>query len=160
MRGFGVSVFVALCTLSAYALEIKGFEPSKEVLYKAVGETELKLHVFTPEGHRASDKRPAIVFFFGGGWNGGSPSQFYPHCDYLASRGMVAAAAEYRVKSRNKTTPRECVKDGKSAVRWLRQHAGELGIDPKRVAAGGGSAGGHVLLPRAQPRGSRKRGRI
>ncbi len=158
MRGFGVSVFVALCTLSAYALEIKGFEPSKEVLYKAVGETELKLHVFTPEGHRASDKRPAIVFFFGGGWNGGSPSQFYPHCDYLASRGMVAAAAEYRVKSRNKTTPRECVKDGKSAVRWLRQHAGELGIDPKRVAAGGGSAGGHVAAATGTTKGFEEEG--
>jgi len=53
-------------------------------------------------------------------------------------------SAEYRVKSRNKTPPSECVKDGKSAVRWIRQHAAELGVDPKKVAAGGGSAGGHV----------------
>jgi alpha-L-fucosidase 2 len=85
-----------------------------------------------------------MVFFFGGGWNSGSPSQFYPHCSYLASRGMVCMAAEYRVKDRNNTSPREAVMDGKSAVRWVRQHASELGIDPERIAAGGGSAGGHV----------------
>ena len=57
---------------------------------------------------------------------------------------MVAMSAEYRVKSRNQTTPKECVEDGKSAIRWVRAHAAELGIDPNRIAAGGASAGGHV----------------
>jgi acetyl esterase/lipase len=57
---------------------------------------------------------------------------------------MVAMSAEYRVKSRNQTTPKECVEDGKSAIRWVRAHATELGIDPNRIAAGGASAGGHV----------------
>ena len=119
-------------------------EGAKAVQYKQVGETKLFLHVFNPNGHRDSDQRPAIVFFFGGGWNGGTPKQFDPHCRYLASRGMVAITAEYRVKSRNKTTPFECVKDGKSAIRWVRENAGKLGVDPRRIAAGGGSAGGHV----------------
>jgi acetyl esterase/lipase len=142
-------VFIYLCTLavlatSASALDIKGFKPTRTVVYKDIGGAKLELNIFEPEGHKASDKRPAIVFFFGGGWTGGSPSQFYPHCDYLASRGMVAMSANYRVKSRNKTTPFECVKDGKSAMRYIRSHAKELGIDPGRVAAGGGSAGGHV----------------
>jgi len=58
-------------------------------------------------------------------------------------------AAEYRVKGRNGTSPRECVKDGKSAIRYVRAHAAELGIDPDRVAAGGGSAGGHVAAATA-----------
>lgn len=119
-------------------------KPDKQVVYKKTPQCELKLHIFNPKGHKAGDSTPCIVFFFGGGWNGGSPSQFYPHCKYLASRGMVAMAAEYRVKSRNNTTPKECVKDGKSAVRWIRANAKELGIDPDKVAAGGGSAGGHV----------------
>lgn len=121
-------------------------EPKPDLMkvYKRVGEVELKLHIFNPEGHQKSDRKAAIVFFFGGGWNGGSPSQFYPQSDYLAQRGMVAMAAEYRVKSRHGTTPMECVKDGISAIRWVRSHADELGIDPKRIAAGGGSAGGHV----------------
>ncbi len=119
-------------------------EGAKAVQYKQVGDTKLFLHVFNPNGHKDSDQRPAIVFFFGGGWNGGTPKQFDPHCRYLASRGMVAITAEYRVKSRNKTTPFECVKDGKSAIRWVRENAGKLGVDPRRIAAGGGSAGGHV----------------
>lgn len=139
-----MSAFIVLHALPVYSLEIEGSKPDTSVAYKTIGDTILKLHVFNPKEHQPSDKRPAIVFFFGGSWNSGSPSQFYPHCRYLASRGMVAMSAEYRVKSRNKTTPRECVKDGKSAVRWIRQHAGELGIDPKRIAAGGASAGGHV----------------
>ena len=128
--------------LSAYAEE--EIVPDKTLVYKSIEDVELKLHIFTPQGHQASDKRPAIIFFFGGGWNTGNPSQFYPHCEYLTSRGMVAMSAEYRVRSRNNTTPRECVKDGKSAVRWVRQHAAELGVDPDKIAAGGGSAGGHV----------------
>ena len=112
--------------------------------YKEASGSRLKLYLFKPEGHQAGDKRPAIVFFFGGGWNGGSPKQFEPHARYLASRGMVAIVADYRVKSRQKTSPFECVKDGKSAVRWLRKNSERLGIDPSRLAAGGGSAGGHV----------------
>ncbi len=112
--------------------------------YKAVGDVKLHLHIFNPKGWRPSDSRPAIVFFFGGGWNGGSPAQFHQQSLYLASRGMVAISAEYRVKSRHGTSPFECVADGKSAVRWVRAHAKELGVDPDRIAAGGGSAGGHV----------------
>ena len=119
-------------------------QPDTQWLYKTVNGTELKLHVFTPEGHRTSDMRPAVIFFFGGGWNNGSPGQHYSQCAHLASRGMVAMSAEYRVKSRNQTTPKECVEDGKSAIRWVRAHAAELGIDPNRIAAGGASAGGHV----------------
>jgi acetyl esterase len=118
--------------------------PTRTVEYKSVGDVKLRLHMFEPAGHSAAEPRPAIVFFFGGGWNGGSPQQFYEHCRYFASRGMVAAAAEYRVKSKHGTTPRQCVEDGKSALRFLRSHAKELGIDPRRIAAGGGSAGGHV----------------
>ena len=118
----------------------------RETVYKSAGGADLKLHIFEPS-ERPSDKPlPAIVFFFGGGWTGGTPSQFFQHSRYLASRGMVAVSAEYRVKNRHGTTPAECVADGKSAVRWLRSHAAELGIDPARIAAGGGSAGGHVAL--------------
>ena len=119
-------------------------EPTRTVIYKHASDTDLILYIFEPDGHKLDDKRPAAVFFFGGGWNGGTPKQFYPHCAYLASRGIVAMAADYRVASRQKTSPFECVEDGKSAVRWIRQNACSLGIDPKRVAAGGGSAGGHV----------------
>lgn len=142
-------VFLMVLTVFAvfscgYAQEVAKFTPDQNLVYKTIDGTDLQLHIFNPPGHQPADKRPAIVFFFGGGWNSGSPSQFYPHSKYLADRGMVAMAADYRVKKRNGTSPMECVKDGKSAMRWVRQHAAELGIDPDRIAAGGGSAGGHV----------------
>lgn len=117
--------------------------PPGEV-YKRVGDVELRIELVTPEGHLPTHRRPAVVFFFGGGWNTGRVDQFRPQAEYLASRGMVAALADYRVRSRHGTTPFECVADGKSAVRWLRTYAERLGIDARRIAAGGGSAGGHV----------------
>ena len=88
--------------------------------------------------------RPAAVFFYGGAWNRGTVTQFEQQAKYLASRGMVTFVADYRVKSRQKVAPDACVADAKSAVRWVRTHAERLGIDPERIAAGGGSAGGHI----------------
>ena len=118
-------------------------------VYRTVGDVELNIYLCNPEGHSAEDQRPAIVFFFGGGWRAGSPQQFLPHCRYLAGRGMVAAVADYRVASRHEVTANECVEDAKSAVRWLRANADRLGIDPDRIAAGGGSAGGHLAAATA-----------
>lgn len=122
---------------------------ARKVPFKKVGDVELNLHVFQPERPSLEDRRPAIVFFFGGGWVGGTPTQFYRQAWYLSHRGMVAICAEYRVQSRNQTTPRECVKDGKSAIRYVREHAAELGVDPDRIVAAGGSAGGHVAAATA-----------
>jgi acetyl esterase len=119
---------------------------------------ELEMHAFLPEGYQSTDKRPAIVFFHGGGWYGGTPDQFYPQCRYLAMRGMVAFSAEYRCINEFKTTPKECVMDGKSAVRWVRQHAAELRVDPKRIAAGGDSAGGHIAAATALAKGYEEEG--
>lgn len=119
-------------------------EGAKEQVYKTVGDVELKLWIYSPEGHQPSDSKPAIVFFFGGGWTSGSPEQFEQQCRYLASRGMVAITADYRVGSRHKVKAVDCVRDAKSAMRWVREHAAELGVDPDRIAAGGGSAGGHL----------------
>ncbi|MGB0768105.1 MAG: alpha/beta hydrolase [Phycisphaeraceae bacterium] len=144
---FGIGLF-ALLGPAALAHAAEAVEPEKRVYKTTVdsdGEpVELHLHVFKPEGWTADDERPAIVFFFGGGWVSGTPMQFYPHCRDLAGRGLVAFSAEYRVKNRHGTSPLACVEDGKSAVRYLRQHADRLGIDPERIVAGGGSAGGHV----------------
>lgn len=112
--------------------------------YKTAGETKLKIWIFNPANHNPTDQRPAAVFFFGGGWRTGSPKQFEQHCRYLAKRGMIAMTADYRVSSRHNTKANTCVEDGKSAVRWIRQNSGRLGVDPNRILAGGGSAGGHV----------------
>ncbi|MHC4556605.1 MAG: alpha/beta hydrolase [Planctomycetota bacterium] len=117
---------------------------SRPEIYKKTGDVELPIHIFEPKNHKPKDKRPAIVFFFGGGWRGGSPQQFQNHCQYLASRGMVAMTAEYRVFRRHGVKAVSCFRDAKSAIRWCRKNAKRLGIDPDRLAAGGGSAGGHL----------------
>ena len=88
--------------------------------------------------------RRSSSFFHGGGWKDGTPTVFYRHCKYFASRGIVAMSADYRVGRRDGAKPAQCVSDAKSAIRWLRQHAEKLGIDPNRIVASGGSAGGHL----------------
>ena len=126
-------------------------------VYKTIGDTKLYLHVFRPADKRAKNLS-AIVFFFGGGWTSGAVTQFARHSEHLAARGMVAIVADYRVKARHGVTPFECVNDAKSAVRWVRSHANEFGIDANRIAAGGGSAGGHLAAATAVVTGFEEKG--
>lgn len=112
--------------------------------YKIINGDTLKLFVRYPPHFKKSRKYPTIIFFFGGGWNGGTPKQFQPQAEYFASRGMITVLADYRVKSRHQTTPYEAVSDAKSAIRFLRKYAKTLGVNPKKIVASGGSAGGHL----------------
>jgi acetyl esterase len=118
----------------------------RSIVYKSTPEGNLALNMFWPKGHKATDKRPVIVLFFGGGWVSGKPQQMAGHARYFAREGYVAISAKYRVRNKDGAhlTPFDCVEDGKSAVRFLREHAAELGIDPNKIISGGGSAGGHV----------------
>mgnify|MGYP003896935809 FL=1 len=118
-------------------------EGTKSETYRKIGDTELKVWVFD-QAPKQTAPRPAIVFFFGGGWTGGSPTQFEPQSRHLAERGMIAIVADYRVKTRQDAKPADCVSDAKACVRWVRANAARLGIDPDRIAVGGGSAGGHL----------------
>jgi acetyl esterase/lipase len=118
-------------------------------VYKTVGDVELSLYVFRPKDRSPSGRRAAIVFFFGGGWLSGSPSQFQPQCKYLAELGMVAITADYRVASRHGVSINSCVSDAKSAIRWLRTNSDLLDLDPNRIVASGGSAGGHLAVSTA-----------
>lgn len=127
------------------AMGVEGIiEPDDIMIYKTIDSVSLSLHVFNPEGHQATDNAPVVVFFFGGGWAGGNPKQFYEQARYFAQKGIVAISVEYRVRNRNGTTPFEAVADAKSAIRWVRQHAAELGVNPTEIIASGGSAGGHL----------------
>lgn len=140
-----LSVVALLACRTGLAQSDKKPTPDRIVVYKEVEGDDLELHIFEPKAAKGTDApRSAIVFFFGGGWVGGTPAQFYPQCRHLAKQGMVAISTQYRTRKSHDTTPIHCVQDGKSALRWVRKHAEELNIDPNRIAAGGGSAGGHV----------------
>ncbi len=149
MNSFFLRFSLLLVAATCATAQLKPLDGASLRIYRKAGNVELPLHIFNPPGIKPSDRRPAIVFFFGGGWVNGNPSQFETHAKYLAARGMVAISADYRTASRHKTTPFACIEDGKAAIRWVRAHAAELGIDPNRIAAAGGSAGGHVAASTA-----------
>ena len=140
-----IFIFAAMVVLLTGAVfAASGGGEVKSLTYKTVGERELKIHINYPPEWKPSDARPAIVFFFGGAWTSGTVEQFAPQAEYFASRGLVAARADYRIKSKDGVTPDKCVEDARSAVRWMRKNAKLLGIDPKKLIVSGGSAGGHL----------------
>lgn len=126
-------------------------EPDRMIVYKQIGDRELKLHVFLPDGWKASDSRPCFHIIHGGGWQGMSPHRMYPFAEDFAKRyGMVAVAPEYRLYKPDKSvTVFDCVKDARSSVRYVREHAAELGIDPDQLVVAGASAGGHLAAATA-----------
>jgi acetyl esterase/lipase len=106
----------------------------------------MRLHVFKPKDWKEHDRRPALVFFFGGGWTRGTPERSASYAKWAATLGMVGIAPDYRTKERFGTRPLESVADGRAALRWIEDHADKLGIDPRRIVVGGSSSGGHVAL--------------
>lgn len=118
------------------------FDDARVETYRQIDSAELKLWIFGESDPKVL--KPALVFFFGGGWNSGSPDQFQNQARHFANRGMIAIIADYRVKSRHGVKVVECVKDAKAAIAWVRENAERLGIDPEKIAASGGSAGGHL----------------
>lgn len=118
-------------------------------LYKQIDSVGLFSEVFHPEKIKNNEKHPAIVFFFGGGWNGGQRNQFLHQAQYFAQRGIVCFLMDYRVKSIHGTSPFESLKDAKSAIRYVRKNAEMFRIDPNKIVAAGGSAGGHLAAATA-----------
>lgn len=116
-------------------------------VYKQIGDSvSMHLNIYYPKDHTSGDPKPVVIYFFSGGFVQGSPIQWEETCKYLASRGMVAITADYRVISRNGGNAINCVVDAKSAVRYVREHAAEMHIDPARVVVAGGSAGGLLAI--------------
>lgn len=138
---FKLLVVTIFTTISCFSQE--------QILYKQIDTTKLFMKVYSPEKIDKTQQYPAIVFFFGGGWNSGKISQFEPHANYFSKRGLVCFLVDYRVTSRHKSTPFESLKDAKSAIRYIRQNAATFHIDPSKIVASGGSAGGHLAAAAA-----------
>lgn len=134
---------LCVCLQTAEALP-----PGKAEIYKTVEHQgkvrELRIFVTSPKRPSAS-KRPAIVFFHGGGWVGGQPGQFDEHAAYFATRGVVSFQVEYRLLDRaNNDPPDMCCEDAVDALKWVLANCDTYEVDPERIATAGGSAGGHL----------------
>jgi len=116
---------------------------SAKILYKKTPQEDMYFYLLRPEG-KTKKRLPAIIYFTGGGWVNGSVDSQIANAAWFRDHGIIGITADYRVKSRHGTTPAECIRDAKSAVRYVRAHAKELGIDPNKIIVAGGSAGGHI----------------
>ena len=146
-----VRALLGLCLLPALALAADTPEVAplslpgaQSFVYKAQADWELRLHVVSPAGGKPSDRRTAVLAFFGGGWSSGTPERSIGWARWAASQGMVGIAADYRSRQRFQTTPEASIADGRSALAWVAAHAAELGLDPQKIIVMGSSAGAHV----------------
>lgn len=129
---------------------IPALKPDRVVTYKRIGGRELALHVFAARGAAAGERRPAFVTIHGGGWSGGDVTRMYPVAAHFAAHGLVGISVQYRLlQPADGVTVFDCVADARSAVRYVRAHAAELGVDPARVVVNGASAGGHLAVATA-----------
>ena len=99
----------------------------------------LKMTLFVP---RTKEKKPAVLYFPGGGFTSADHEKFLEMRYALACAGYVVAACEYRAVP-NKFPA--LLEDAKAAVRWMRAHASEFGVDANRIGLLGDSAGGYVV---------------
>lgn len=127
-----------------------GFEQEpRPCVFREVDGRKLQAFVFAPQ-KPAEPGRPtaAVLLFHGGGWTMGGPAWCFDAARDFAAAGLTAVAIEYRL-SDDKTTPIEALDDTRAAFRWIRGHAAEWNIDPKRVAGYGVSAGGYLAAAAA-----------
>jgi len=112
----------------------------KDIVYRKIGDRHLLLDVFYPA--KTKKRKPAVLMIFGGGWKSGDKTQNHAMAIELAKQGYVAVSAEYRLSG--EAIYPAAVLDLKAATAWMRSHAKKYGIDKKKIAALGCSAGGQL----------------
>ena len=143
-----------LCLLYASSIQAQDINVIKEAkVYKTIDGKSLTAYMFHTDGTMQNQGNPAIAFFHGGGWAYGDPSEFFTTCERYARKGFITFSFQYRLAITEDgtvpnpdVTPVECVKDARSAIRWIRGNAAAFHIDPDKVIASGQSAGGQMAL--------------
>ncbi|MEY8749264.1 alpha/beta hydrolase [Alkalicoccobacillus gibsonii] len=118
-----------------------------EITYKVVGDRHLTLYTFKPPA-QFTHPRPAILFFNGGSFkiDPKLPNQFQHQAHYFSTLGMLAICVDYRNGADEGFIPPQAISDVKSAVRYVRRNANELGVDPNNIIVCGSSAGGYITV--------------
>jgi acetyl esterase len=148
-----IAVALSVCSTTT-VLHAAAHKPDTFWTYKRVGDKELKLSVFLPADYDSDQRFPVMVWFHGGSWNAGEANWHYPDCEYWSRRGMIGVSVDYRLRDRDGVqVPLACVKDAKAAIVFLRRNAAKLKVDPERIVAAGGSAGGQLAAATAMIRG-------
>jgi acetyl esterase/lipase len=143
----GLATAFAMFAASAGAAPLAEFmtQPAPtDIAYAQRDGQDLILHMFKPADWKTGEHRPAVIWIHGGAWVGGNPQGSLPFGRYLASRGAVSFVITYRKAKPDGPGVADCLADCRSAVRYVRAHAQELGVDPARIAVVGESAGGHL----------------
>lgn len=123
------------------ALDTTGLVIRPDVVFASPGGEDVTLDLYAP-ADRDGEPLPCVAAIHGGAWRVNTKEWFAPHAVYLARAGYVTVTINYRKLPKHPVAA--CVEDAKAAIRWVRENADELKIDPKRVGALGGSAGGHL----------------
>ncbi len=156
-----ILTFKQNCLNSDYIEEIDNFYREDQSVrnscniqvYKTIDGVQLDAFIYKPSDLKEGDLRPAVAFFHGGGWECGKPEWGQLQCEHFSSMGLVAFSFEYRLSTQHDVTPIESLKDTKSAIRWIRKNAEELGVDPEKIIGSGYSAGGHLVMCTAMVEG-------
>lgn len=158
MKTWAVLFVLGLTSLGSLAAQVSGLaalvaettpvtlDGAETFVYRDGKPDPMRLHVFKPGGWKPGIKLPALIWFFGGGWVRGTPDKSAGWARLAAQWGMVGIAPDYRTQLRFGTSPLESVADARASLRWVEDHALELGIDPAKIVVGGNSAGGHLAL--------------
>lgn len=155
MKSIFVPFVISLCFgFNLFSQESDIFRDT--LIYKNVMDEELKAYIFYPSNANSGKSFPAIASFHGGGWAYGNPSEFFGACKRYARKGFVTFSFQYRLSINDdgtvphpEITPVECVKDARTAMRWLKENAEKLKIDPEKIIVSGQSAGGQLALSTA-----------
>lgn len=119
----------------------------RDLVYARYGAREMHLDLFLPK--QGAGPFPAVVYIHGGGWVNGNKTAFQRQAAHMATKGYAGACMEYRLSG--EAPYPAAIDDARAALRWLRDHAREYRIDPSRIGAAGGSAGGHLVLLMGAP---------
>ena len=147
--GVGGAVAIAsplrIFAAAGQAANAAAVKVEKDVVYGKGDQTDLHCDIYRPPA--GTEKHMALIHLHGGGFRGGSKADLPEKLAPITALGYVSIAAQYRLAGVVKWPAQ--IQDVKAAIRWTRANASSLGIDPKRIAVVGYSAGGHLALSAA-----------